>query len=103
MIALGKEEDYVVFYVFIGVYQLNFCIFIYFSLNSGGWFVKFDFINNKKCYAKKMNDKTMFNNVQGMLTINYCSSNIYKEIFRRMGVRVSWAEPTSPESFFSDS
>jgi len=36
MIALGKEEDYVVFYVFIGVYQLNFYIFIYFSLNSGG-------------------------------------------------------------------
>jgi len=30
MIALGKEEDYVVFYVFIGVYHLNFYIFIYF-------------------------------------------------------------------------
>ena len=67
MIALGKEEDYVVFYVFIGVYQLNFYIFIYFSLNSVGWFVKFDSINNKKRMLKKWMTKQCLKMFRGCL------------------------------------
>jgi len=47
-----------------------------------------------------MNDKTMFKNVQGMLTINYYSSNIYKEIFRRMGVLVFELSPLLQKAFF---